>query len=150
MTIWKRWVRSDNIFMITRMNFWFTLAWKNFGKILQGSWLALQNKFWSTLWFISLFFHSENKYENKKAAYSVSASVNLLPKSLLHSCSLQILASSKWADVYSIARFSRESPLKLDLFLSLIIFMSLQDLSPAPIPRRFEVTLQAPNPRMQV
>jgi len=65
MTIWKRWVRSDNIFMITRMNFWFTLAWKNFGKILQGSWLVLQNKFWSTLWFISLFFHSENKYENK-------------------------------------------------------------------------------------
>ncbi len=57
-----------------------------------------------------------------------------------------ILVSSKWAGVYSIAHFSRDSPLKLDLFQSVIIFTLLYDLSPAPKPICFDVTLQATNP----
>ncbi len=61
-------------------------------------------------------------------------------------CQSHCLASSKWADVCSIACSSRESPLKLDLFPSSIIFISLHDLSPAPISRHFDVTLQATNP----
>ncbi len=75
----------------------------------------------------------------------ISSAVNLLPESLLHSWSLWILASSNWADVYSIACFSRESPLMLDLFPSFIIFTSLHDLSPAPIPRRFDWHAKIPS-----
>ncbi len=89
---------------------------------------------------------SQNKHKNKKVTYSISSSVHLSPRSLLHSCSLQNIVSSKGADVYNIAYFSREAPLKLDLFPFLIIFTLLQDLSPAPIPRHVDVTL----PRMQV
>ncbi len=86
----------------------------------------------------------------KEVTYCISSSVNFSPESLLHLCSQLILASSKWADVYSITHFSRGLPLKLDLFPTLTIFVSLHNLSPAPFPRRFEVTQQATNPSTQV
>ena len=63
---------------------------------------------------------------------------------------LPILDSSIQADVYTILCFSEMSLPSADIFPDFIVLTSPHERSVDPIPRIFEVTLQATNPRTLV
>ena len=63
---------------------------------------------------------------------------------------LSILDSSIQADVYTIICFSEISLPRADIFPDFIFLTSPHERSADPIPRIFEVTLQATKPRTLV